>query len=71
MQQWSTAPHFAQLFKKSVPGGNMVEQLKHRDPVTFCTSRGNLGPVTSIGGRGPCGLERSPWPLWPCRRSLS
>ena len=29
--------------------------------MTVCTRRGSRGPVTSIGGRGPVGLGRSPF----------
>jgi len=58
-----------------------VAQLKHREAATCCTRRGRRGPVTSKGGRGPCGLDRSsrklllsPESMYPfCRylRSLS
>src|SRR5450759_402243 len=59
LQQCSSALHFGQLPARSVSGGKVVAQLKHRDAATCCTSRGRRGPVTSKGGRGPCGLDRS------------
>src|SRR5665811_1245267 len=59
LQQWSSALHFGQLPARSVSGGKVVAQLKHREAATCCTSRGRRGPVTSKGGRGPCGLDRS------------
>src|SRR6185295_20380580 len=76
-----SAPHFGQVPARSVSGGSVVAQLKHRDAATCCTRRGRRGPVTSKGGRGPCGLDRSsrklllsPESMYPfCRylRSLS
>src|SRR5438105_939514 len=48
-------------------GGSVVEQLKHRDAATCCTSRGSRGPVMSRGGRGPWGLGRSSRKLLPSR----
>src|ERR1019366_7791627 len=59
LQQCSSALHFGQLPARSVSGGRVVAQLKHRDAATCCTNRGRRGPVTSKGGRGPCGLDRS------------
>ena len=59
LQQCSSALHFGQLPVKSVPGGSVVEQLKQREAATCCTRRGSRGPVTSKGGRGPCGLGPS------------
>src|ERR1039457_792229 len=57
LQQWSSALHFGQLPARSVSGGKVVAQLKHREAATCCTSLGRRGPVTSKGGRGPCGLD--------------
>src|ERR1035437_5745024 len=57
LQQWSSALHFGQLPARSVSGGRVVAQLKHREAATCCTSLGRRGPVTSKGGRGPCGLD--------------
>ena len=59
LQQCKSALHFGQTPLKSTPAGSVVEQLKQRDAATCCTKRGNRGPVTSIGGRGPWGLGRS------------
>src|ERR1019366_25369 len=59
LQQCSSAPHFGQLPLNSVSAGSAVEQLKHLAAATCCTRRGSRGPVTSTGGRGPCGLGPS------------
>ncbi len=53
LQQCSSAPHFGHTTGNSCPVGNCVEQLKQREAVTACTSRGSRGPVISRGGRGP------------------
>jgi len=78
LQQCRSTLHLGQAPLKSVPGGSAVEQLKHRDAATCWTRRGRRGPVTSRGGRGPCGLGRSsrgPRPfrsesMYPCCRYL-
>lgn len=54
LQQCSAAPHFGQFPLKSMSGGRVTAQLKHREATTFWTRRGSLGPVISMGGRGPC-----------------
>jgi hypothetical protein len=59
LQQCSGELHFGQFPLKSMSPVSIVEQLKQRDAVTLWTRRGSRGPVTSIGGRGPCGRGRS------------
>src|ERR1039458_6006708 len=65
-----------------VPPASAVEQLEQLEAATCCSRRGKRGPVTSMGGRGPCGLglpSRGPLPsrsvsIYPCclyLRSLS
>jgi len=55
LQQCKAAPHFGHLPVKSISGAKATAQLKQRAAATFCTNRGSLGPVTSIGSLGPDG----------------
>ena len=50
LQQCSSALHLGQVPAKSMPGGSVVAQLKHRAAATCCTRRGSRDPLCQSAG---------------------